>query len=113
MEIVRYGIIGVGNMGMTHLKNIISGQVENAVVTAIADPKQARRQAVCEAYPDVRFAFYEKGEDLIEKAEVDAVIIATPHYDHSRLAILAMEKGSGRYLPPSSLRRARWWSSAP
>lgn len=93
MEIVRYGIIGVGNMGMTHLKNIMDGQVKNAVVTAIADPKQARRQAVREAYPEAPFIFYESGEDLINDGKVDAVIIATPHYDHPRLSILAMEKG--------------------
>ena len=93
MERVRYGIIGVGNMGFSHLKNIMDGQVENAVVTAIADCKLARRDAVKTAYPEAKIEFYDDGEDLIEKAEVDAVIIATPHYDHPRLAILAMEKG--------------------
>ena len=93
MEQVRYGIIGVGNMGFSHLKNIMDGQVENAVVTAVADCKFVRRDAVKTAYPEAKIEFYDDGVDLIEKAEVDAVIIATPHYDHPRFAILAMEKG--------------------
>ena len=33
MEKVRFGIIGVGNMGSSHAKNFLAGMVENGVLT--------------------------------------------------------------------------------
>ena len=33
----RIGIIGIGNMGTVHLKNIVSGNVKDAVLTAVCD----------------------------------------------------------------------------
>ena len=36
---------------------------------------------------------FENGDQLIESGLCDAVIIATPHYEHPRLAILAFEHG--------------------
>ena len=35
-EVVRYGIIGSGMMGLEHLRNLQA--IEGAVVTAVADP---------------------------------------------------------------------------
>lgn len=90
---VKFGIIGIGNMGYTHFKNIMNGLVENAVVTAIADPREARWEALKKDFPDANVALYKDGSDLIQKAKVDAVIVATPHYDHPRFSIEAMEKG--------------------
>ena len=40
-----------------------------------------------------KYTCYRSGEELIEKADVDAVIIATPHYSHPALAIAAFAKG--------------------
>ena len=37
MDTVRYGLIGVGNMGTTHLKNFMEGKVEGGVIVAVAD----------------------------------------------------------------------------
>ena len=43
MNTIKYGIIGVGNMGSGHLKLFMEGSVENAVVTAIADCSELKR----------------------------------------------------------------------
>ena len=93
MKTIKYGIIGVGNMGSGHLKLFMEGSVEGAVVTAIADLSELKRNKVKETYPDSNFAYYESGEELIEKADVDAVIVAVPHYDHPTLVIQALKKG--------------------
>ena len=37
MEKVRLGIIGFGNMGTNHFKNIMNGKCPEIVVTAVAD----------------------------------------------------------------------------
>ena len=91
MDKVRYGLIGVGNMGTTHLKNFMEGKVEGGEIVAVADVKEARRAFVRETYPDVKI--YESGDELIDNADVDAVIIAVPHYFHPPLAIRALDKG--------------------
>ena len=93
MKTVRYGIIGIGNMGFSHLKKFMDGTIENATVVAVADPKQARWDAVKTTVPEANIALYKDGSDLIQNADVDAVIVATPHYDHPRFSIEAMEKG--------------------
>ena len=93
MKTVKYGIIGVGNMGSGHLKLFMDGSVENAVVTAIADISELKRNKVKETYPDSNIVCYASGEELIEKADVDAVVVAVPHYDHPRLVIQALKKG--------------------
>ena len=49
MKTVKYGIIGVGNMGSGHLKLFMDGSVENAVVTAIADISELKRNKVKES----------------------------------------------------------------
>ena len=52
MELVRYGIIGMGNMGSAHLNNFMKeGNIPNARVVAIADLKPERIEAMLNAYP--------------------------------------------------------------
>lgn len=92
MEKVKYGIIGIGNMGLGHLKTFYSGKIANGECTAIADLNGAKIKAALEACPG-DYEIFENGDELIEKASVDAIIIAVPHYDHPRLAIKALEKG--------------------
>ena len=44
MDKVRFGIIGVGNMGSSHAKNLFNGEIKDAVLGAICDLKESRRQ---------------------------------------------------------------------
>ncbi len=91
MEKVRYGIIGVGNMGSTHLKTFMDGKVDCGTVTCVADISESKRERVKKQYPDI--TVYNSGDELIEKADnIDAVVIVTPHYLHPHLAIKAFEK---------------------
>ena len=86
MDKVRLGIIGVGNMGSGHIKNITAGKCPEIVVTAYADRKEDRRAWAKEVLPDAT-AFVE-GEDLIKSDACDAILIAVPHYQHPGLAML-------------------------
>ena len=91
MEEVRLGIIGFGNMGTGHAKNVTAGKVPHMTLTAICDIAPARREMAKKQYPAV--AVFENAQDLYESGLVDVVIIATPHYDHPPLAIKAFESG--------------------
>ena len=90
---IRFGVIGVGNMGSSHVRTIMSGWVPDATVAAIADLEDAKLARMKELYPDATFACYKTGAELIAAGGVDAVVIAVPHYQHTVLAIDAMKHG--------------------
>ena len=93
MKEVRYGVIGLGNIGTTHVENFMTGKVPNAVLTAIADLKKDRVDRILNKYPDVEFEVFNSSDALIEKADVDAIIVATPHFSHAEITIKALNKG--------------------
>ena len=84
MDKVRFGIIGIGNMGTQHAKNIGAGKVEGAALTAVADRLPQRREWAEASLPGVRV--FAEGDDLLHSGLCDAVVIATPHYQHPELA---------------------------
>ena len=91
MEKVRLGIIGVGNMGSSHIKNALKGTMPEIEITAVADIKPDRLDWAKEQLPEVKT--YDTASALMDSGDVDAVLIATPHYDHPPLVIEALEKG--------------------
>ena len=94
MEVVRYGIIGLGNIGTTHINNFMKeNNVPGARVVAIADRKPAKIEAIKARYPELELEVFSEGADLIDNAKVDAVIVATPHYQHPELSIRALKRG--------------------
>ena len=91
MEKIRLGIIGAGNMGTGHAMNIINGKCPEIELTAVADCRASRRAWALENLPGV--ALFEESEALIASGLCQAVLIATPHYQHAQLAIQAFERG--------------------
>lgn len=92
MSNVRVGIIGVGGMGRHHAKYLAAGEVEGAELAAICDIEPDALKATKQVCRDDVKTF-ETAEALFEAKCVDAVMIATPHYDHPPLAIQAFESG--------------------
>lgn len=92
MEKVRIGIIGIGNMGTSHARNIFSGAVKNLELTAVCDINRDRIAWVHQTLsPDI--AGFDSDEAFFDHADLyDAVCIAVPHYDHPRLAIEAFAR---------------------
>ena len=91
MEKVRLGIIGVGNMGSSHLRNYLDGKLPEIEVTAVADPKPDRLAWAKEQLPSL--TTFEDDTALMTSGLVDAVLIATPHYFHPPLVIEALNHG--------------------
>lgn len=91
MEKVRFGIIGLGNMGSGHLRSFADGKIGNGVVTAAADVDPAKLENAARITGGL--TAFASGEALIDRADVDAVIVATPHYSHPALSIRALQKG--------------------
>lgn len=86
MNQVRLGIIGMGNIGRYHADYLLQSKVTRAQLTAVADAYASLdRYRPLELFTD--------GEALIRSGKVDAVIVATPHYQHTTLGIAALDQG--------------------
>ncbi len=92
MDLVRIGIIGIGNMGSHHGKYLMEKGVPNAELTAVSDINPARIKWVRENWGE-SIRVFDKAEEMFAAGCVDGVMIATPHYDHPSLTIKAFEKG--------------------
>lgn len=89
---VRIGIVGIGNMGSSHALNIFQGKVNGARLTAVCDLREERRTWAKGQFKDA-VAVFETIENLIDASCVDALIIATPHYDHPVMGIQTLKAG--------------------
>ena len=92
MEVVRIGIIGLGNMGNFHIEYLVGNEIPGAELKAVCDvdPDQLAR---AKSLAGDGVSTYGSVDELLAKAAIDAVIIATPHYDHPPLAIKAFGRG--------------------
>ena len=87
---VGFGIIGIGNMGKSHVKSMeMSPEVELLAVCDI-DPAAFDR---IEDKVRSRIKCCTDIEEFWQTPGMEAVLIAAPHYSHPDLAIAAMEHG--------------------
>jgi predicted dehydrogenase len=84
---LRSGIIGLGNMGSLHARSVLEGKVPRMRLTAVCDINPERM-----VY-DPEIKTFTDSRALIRSGEVDAVLIATPHYSHTDIGIDALENG--------------------
>ncbi len=91
-EKIRLGVIGIGNMGSAHAKNVAAGKCPDFVLTAVADIKPDRLAWAAAELP-ASVKRYDSAEALLERGEVDACMICVPHYDHPKYAIACMQRG--------------------
>lgn len=94
-ERIAVGLIGAGGMGRANLHNC--AQYPDVVVTAVCDVWKQRLDAALEPFQRTAKG-YRDYRELLERPEVDAVIIATPPHWHALQAIHAAQKGKHIYL---------------
>jgi myo-inositol 2-dehydrogenase/D-chiro-inositol 1-dehydrogenase len=86
---IGIGVIGAGVMGADHAR-IVAGQVQGARLAAVSDAEEERARAV--AAPRGARA-YRDGNALIDDAEVDAVLVASPDATHPDYVLACMAAG--------------------
>jgi predicted dehydrogenase len=87
MDKVRIGIAGLGNMGKFHADYLLQGKVARCELTAVSSTSPAR----LESYRQIKT--FESTEKMISSGAIDAILIATPHYQHTTLGIAALQRG--------------------
>ena len=87
MDRVRMGIIGLGVQGSYHVALFKEGKIKRAEVTAVCDIVPEKLAP----YGD--YKTFTNSAAMIRSGVVDAVLIATPHYDHTTIGIDALQNG--------------------
>ncbi len=95
-ERITVGLIGTGDHGIkVNLKNFLGNS--DAQVVAVCDVDTSRRDAaryiVNEKYGNKDCAAYNDFREIIERKDVDAVMISTPDHWHVPIAIAAAKAG--------------------
>ena len=93
MQKVRFGIVGIGNMGTAHCKSFLEGKIANGVLTAICNKRTSKMDAILAldgAEDVVAFTDYKA---LLHSGLCDAIIVAVPPYDHATMVTEALEAG--------------------
>ena len=100
-EPLRIGLLGLGRAGNFHLQSL--RQMDTAVVQCVCDTVVEKAQTVASHH---NCAATDSPDELIERSDVDAIIVATPtdwHYDLVQKGLRAQkpvltEKPLGRHL---------------
>ena len=91
MEPINIGVIGLGNMGLLHSKWL--KRSDRYRLIAVADVDESRTASVTEE----GIQAFSSGSALLRskamRSSLEAVLIATPHYDHTILGIKALNQG--------------------
>jgi len=87
VDYLKIGIAGAGGQGRKHLLNCL--RMKNTKVVAVADTSKL----VLSKLSKRGIRTYQDYREMIEKNELDAVIISLPNYLHKDCCILSSERG--------------------
>jgi hypothetical protein len=96
-QIVKVGVIGTGNRGTSHVSNLLTiAGVEIVAVCDLFEEKVKNAAGICQKKgrksPVTYFGDRNSYKTMLEKEDLDAVIIATYWDSHSAIALDAMNK---------------------
>lgn len=86
---LRVGVVGVGAIGRTHIERI-NTKLQGAKVIACADVNEEFGNKVAEKYG---CRFYNRGEDMIDADDIDAIVVTTIDPHHEQYVMAAVKAG--------------------
>ncbi len=97
---IRLGVIGIGNMAGTHLRNVV-GEPDVDVV-ALCDVYRPHLDNAAGRAPSA--ATYRDFRRVLDREDVDAVIVGTPDHWHAPITVMACRSGKDVYVEKPSSR---------
>ena len=96
-DTIKLAIIGMGNMGCQYAQMVTDGRVQGFELAAVTRIKPEKKEALKDVFTK-DIPIYQSADELFadireEKLALDAVIIATPHREHAKQVIEAMQLG--------------------
>jgi predicted dehydrogenase len=90
MDNIKVAVIGLGGIAqLVHLPNLL--KTNNVTVTAVADINKNRLNTIADKF-NIKER-YTRYEDLLEKSDSDAIIVATPTATHKEITIAVVQAG--------------------
>lgn len=83
---MRIGVVGVGGMGQHHCEQL--QYVDGAQLTAVCDVREDVARSVAEKYNVKAYTDY---REMLISGDVEAIIVATPPWQHPEVTITAAE----------------------
>lgn len=90
MKKVRFGIIGLGNMGPGHARKCATDGGRDLSLGAVCDVVEDKARKIGE---ELGVPYFTDAGEMIDSGLCDAVIIAVPHYWHAALTVRAAQAG--------------------
>ncbi|MEM9159595.1 MAG: Gfo/Idh/MocA family oxidoreductase [Verrucomicrobiota bacterium] len=87
---LRVGIVGMGLMGSYHAKSIIDDKVPGMKLTGVCDSVE---DSVAKWRKRDGVSVFDDFETMLRSGEIEAALIATPHYSHTPLGSAALDAG--------------------
>jgi predicted dehydrogenase len=95
MAALRIALIGCGHMGrVVHLNNL--RRFPEVEVVALAEPDAQRLEQASQTVP--RAALFSDYRELLNRSEIDAMVICLPNALHAEAAIAVLSRGKHLYL---------------
>lgn len=101
---MRIGIVGCGGIAAIHAKCL--KKLSEHELVAYADIKPERAETFAKEYGGKA---YTSMEEMIEKEQLDAIHICTPHYLHTPMAIYGLKSGLHVFMEkPPVISKEQW-----
>ena len=88
MDKLRVAVIGIGNMGINHVR--VYHELDDVELVAIADVNKDNLKKATDRFPCKGYRNY---KEMIEKEDVDLISIVVPTSLHKKVALEVIEKG--------------------
>jgi predicted dehydrogenase len=92
---LRLGFIGLGAMGLSHVKSVLRLCADKAEVAAICDNNPGNLKNALQTSPGTKI--FKKAEDLIA-SPLDAIFVSTPNFTHAMLAMDILAAGKHLFM---------------
>lgn len=89
---IKLGIIGIGNMGSGHAKNVVEGKCPDFELAAAADINRERIEWAKQNISS-KVNYFDTAEEMLDSGLIEACMVCVPHYDHPKYAIACMKRG--------------------
>ena len=89
---IKLGIIGIGNMGSGHAKNVVEGKCPDFELAATADINRERIEWAKQNISS-KVNYFDTAEEMLDSGLIEACMVCVPHYDHPKYAIACMKRG--------------------
>lgn len=91
MSKIRVGMIGTGGIAGWHARQLL--ELAEVEITAVTDTSAENRESFVEKYGLAEAEQFTNYEDMLDKADLDAVVICSPHTLHYQQASDVLNRG--------------------